>query len=175
MPIDSDLFRQVMSQFATGITIVTTRAGEEIHGLTANSFCSVSLEPPLVLVCVDKSAHSHDLIAAGRNFAVNILTAEQELLARRFATNNLAADQRFAGIQFRTEVTGAPILLESLGWLDCRLFATYPGGDHTIYIGEVLALGRHRDEDPLLYFHSGYQKFETRRQSHIESSSQHLR
>ncbi len=163
IPINSDLFRQVMRQFATGITIVTTRAGEEIHGLTANSFCSVSLEPPLVLVCVDKSAHSHDLIAAGRNFAVNILKASQEELARRFAANNLAAHERFAGIQFRTEATGAPILLESLGWFDCRLFATYPGGDHTIYIGEVLALGRNQDDDPLLYFQSGYRKLATRR------------
>jgi flavin reductase (DIM6/NTAB) family NADH-FMN oxidoreductase RutF len=162
IPINPDLFRQVMSQFATGITIVTTRAGEEMHGLTANSFCSVSLEPPLVLVCVDKNAQSHDLIAAGRNFAVNILKASQEVLARRFATNNLAANERFAGIQFRTEVTGAPILLESLGWLDCRLFAAYPGGDHTIYVGEVLALGRKQDDDPLLYFQSQYQKFEAR-------------
>jgi flavin reductase (DIM6/NTAB) family NADH-FMN oxidoreductase RutF len=160
MPIDSDLFRQVMSQFATGITIVTTRAGEEIHGLTANSFCSVSLEPPLVLVCVDKNAYSHDLIAAGRNFAVNILKASQETLARRFAANNLTANERFAEIQFHTEVTGAPILPESLGWLDCRLFAAYPGGDHTIYVGEVLALGRNEENAPLLYFHSGYQKFE---------------
>jgi flavin reductase (DIM6/NTAB) family NADH-FMN oxidoreductase RutF len=163
MPIDPDLFRQVMSQFATGITIVTTRAGEEIHGLTVNSFCSVSLEPPLVLVCVDKSAHSHDLIAAGRNFAVNILAADQEPLARRFATNNLAANERFAGIAFRAEITGAPVLLESLGWLDCRLFAAYSGGDHTIYVGEVMALGRNRDDDPLLYFQSGYQRFETRK------------
>lgn len=166
MSIDPDLFRQVMSQFATGITIVTTRAGEEIHGLTANSFCSVSLEPPLVLVCVDKSAHSHDLIAAGHNFAVNILKASQENLARRFATNNLPADERFAEIPFRAEITGAPILLESLGWLDCRLFAMHPGGDHTIYVGEVLALGRNQDDEPLLYFQSGYQKFEVRRDPH---------
>jgi flavin reductase (DIM6/NTAB) family NADH-FMN oxidoreductase RutF len=83
MSIDPDLFRQVMSQFATGITIVTTAAGEEMHGLTVNSFCSVSLDPPLVLVCIDKDAHSHDLIAQGKNFAVNILLAAQEPLARR--------------------------------------------------------------------------------------------
>ncbi len=162
MSIAPDLFRQVMSQFATGITIVTTRAGEEIHGLTANSFCSVSLEPPLVLVCVDKNAQSHDLIAAGRNFAVNILTADQEPLARRFATSNLAAHERFAGIQFRTELTGAPVLPESLGWLDCRLFAAYPGGDHTIYVGEVVALGLNQNTEPLLYFQSGYQRFAAR-------------
>jgi flavin reductase (DIM6/NTAB) family NADH-FMN oxidoreductase RutF len=156
MSINSDLFRRVMSQFATGITIVTTRDGEEIHGLTANSVCSVSLEPPLVLVCVNEKAHSHDLIKNGRNFAVNILKASQETLARRFATNNLPARERFAGIKFQTEITGAPILLESLGWLDCKLVAAYPGGDHTIFVGEVLALGRHHGNEPLLYFHSRY-------------------
>jgi len=157
MPIDPDLFRRIMSQFATGVTIVTTRAGEEIHGLTANSFCSVSLEPPLVLVCVDQQAQSHDLIAAGRNFAVNILAASQEALARRFATNHLPAAERFAGIQFHPEATGAPILQDALGWLDCTLFARYPGGDHTIFVGEVVALGRRDGDEPLLYFASNYQ------------------
>jgi flavin reductase (DIM6/NTAB) family NADH-FMN oxidoreductase RutF len=158
MPIDSNLFRQVMSQFATGITVVTARTGDEIHGLTVNSFCSVSLEPPLVLICVDKTAHSHDLIQQGRNFAVNILDATQETLARRFATNNLSANERFAGINFRAEITGAPILMDSLGWLDCALFAAYPGGDHTIFAGEVLALGPGNGNQPLLYFGSEYQK-----------------
>jgi flavin reductase (DIM6/NTAB) family NADH-FMN oxidoreductase RutF len=157
MSINLDLFRQVMSRFATGVTIVTTRAGEEIHGLTVNSFCSVSLKPPLVLVCVDKKAHSHDLMQKGRNFSVNILHASQEKLARRFASNNLSAGERFAEIDYHTEATGAPILQESLGWLDCKLVATYPGGDHTIFVGEVLALGRHQGHDPLLYFHSNYQ------------------
>jgi flavin reductase (DIM6/NTAB) family NADH-FMN oxidoreductase RutF len=163
MSIDSTLFRQVMSQFATGITVVTTRAGDEIHGLTANSFCSVSLEPPLVLVCVDKTAHSHNLILQGRNFAANILTEKQEMVARRFATNNLPAEERFAGIPFRTEATGAPIFMESLGWLDCSLFSAYPGGDHTIFVGEVLALGRGNANNPLLYFDSTYQKFKSRK------------
>jgi flavin reductase (DIM6/NTAB) family NADH-FMN oxidoreductase RutF len=158
MSIDPNLFRRVMSQFATGITIVTARDGEEIHGLTANSFCSVSLEPALVLVCIDKKAHSHHLIERGKNFAVNILNASQEALAKRFAANNLSALERFAGIKFRTEATGAPVFQESLGWLDCKLVAAYPGGDHTIFVGEVVALGRHHGHEPLLYFHSNYQK-----------------
>jgi flavin reductase (DIM6/NTAB) family NADH-FMN oxidoreductase RutF len=112
----------------------------------------------LVLVCVDKKAHSHDLIGRGKNFAVNILHASQEPLARRFATNNLSAHERFAGIKFHAEATGAPVLQESLGWLDCKLVAAYPGGDHTIFVGEVVALGRHQGHEPLLYFHSEYQK-----------------
>jgi flavin reductase (DIM6/NTAB) family NADH-FMN oxidoreductase RutF len=157
MPIDPNLFREVMSQFATGITVVTTRTGDEIHGLTANAFCSVSLEPPLVLVCVDKTAHSHDLIQQGKNFAVNILSAAQEAIARRFATNNMTAAERFAGIPYRTEATGAPVFMQSLGWLDCKLVAAHPGGDHTIFVGEVLAIGRGTDHQPLLYFGSEYQ------------------
>lgn len=162
MSINTDLFRQLMSQFATGVTIVTTRAGEETHGLTANSFCSVSLAPPLVLVCVDKKAQSDALIKKSRNFAVNILAAAQETLSRRFATNNLSAAERFAGIEFRREITGAPILQASLAWMDCRLFAAYPGGDHTIFVGEVVALGRHKANAPLLYFRSRYRKLAAR-------------
>lgn len=159
MPINSEMFRKVLSQFATGVTIVTTRHGDVIHGLTANAFCSVSLEPPLVLVCVDKSAQSHDLLKQGAHFAVNILTAAQEEVSRRFATNHSSAAERFAGINFRTEMTGAPVLEKSLGWLDCKLVAAYPGGDHTIFVGEVLALGQSGNDDgPLLYYQSQYQK-----------------
>ncbi len=156
MSINPELFRKVLSQFATGVTIVTTRHRDEIHGLTANSFCSVSLAPPLVLVCIDKEAHSHDLIRHSGNFAVNILTAAQESLARRFASNNLSAAERFAGIKYHIEMTGAPILEESLGWLDCRLFAAYAGGDHTIFVGEVLALGERPASAPLLFYQSKY-------------------
>jgi flavin reductase (DIM6/NTAB) family NADH-FMN oxidoreductase RutF len=156
MSINPELFRKVLSQFATGVTIVTTRDGEEIHGLTANSFCSVSLAPPLVLVCVDKDAHSHDLIHHSGNFAVNILTAAQESLARRFASNNLSAAERFAGIKHHIENTGAPILKEAHGWLDCKLFAAYAGGDHTIFVGEVMALGEYPGNAPLLFYQSKY-------------------
>ncbi len=158
MPINSELFRKVLSQFATGVTIVTTRHGDTIHGLTANAFCSVSLEPPLVLVCVDKSAQSHDLIKQSGHFVVNILTTAQEELSRRFSTNHSSAAERFAGIDFRTEMTGAPVLEESLGWLDCKLVAAHPGGDHTIFVGEVLALGPSGNDNPLLYYQSQYQK-----------------
>lgn len=158
MSINPELFRKVLSQFATGVTIVTARHGEAIHGLTANAFCSVSLEPPLVLVCVDQKAHSHHIIKQGGNFAVNILTTTQEALAQRFATNHLSAAERFAGINFHTEITGAPILKESLGWLDCKLVAAHPGGDHTIFVGEVVALGQPQGTRPLLYYQSQYQK-----------------
>lgn len=158
MSINPEIFRKVLGQFATGVTIVTTRHGETIHGLTVNAFCSVSLEPPLVLVCVDQKAHGHHLIAQGGNFAVNILNISQEVLSQRFADNTLSAAERFAGVHFRTEVTGAPILEVSLGWLDCSLVAAHPGGDHTIFVGKVMALDSSSNNSPLLYYQSQYQK-----------------
>ncbi len=153
-------FRQAMSAFATGVTIVTTRAGEANHGLTANAFCSLSLNPPLVLVCVDKRAQSHDLIAASGCFAINILRAEQQPLAERFAQNHLDGKERFAAAAYHQAVTGAPILEDVLSWIDCKLTTTHEGGDHTIFVGEVVALGHGAEGAPLLYFRSRYRSLD---------------
>ena len=151
-------FRKALGAFATGVTLVTTRAGETIHGLTANAFCSLSLAPPLVLVCVDKKAQSHHLILAGACFAINILSAEQKKLSERFAQNQLDGKERFAGVSYSQAATGAPILNNVLSWLDCRLVATHEGGDHTIFVGEVVALGIGEERKPLLYFRSQYRE-----------------
>ncbi|MEK7727635.1 MAG: flavin reductase family protein [candidate division KSB1 bacterium] len=153
-------FRKALGAFATGVTIVTTRAGEVIHGLTANAFCSLSLAPPLVLVCVDKKAQSHDLIVAGECFAINLLNAEQQPLSERFSQNKLEGKERYAGVDFTQAVTGAPILANVLSWLDCKLVATHDGGDHTIFVGEVVALGNGEEAAPLLYYRSQYRKLE---------------
>lgn len=153
-------FRAAMSMFATGVTIVTTRAGETLHGLTVNAFCSLSLAPPLVLVCVDKKAQSHDFIIAGRCFAVNVLSAAQQELSQRFAQNHLDGTARFANLAYHHAVTGAPILPQALCWLDCKLVATHEGGDHSIFVGEVVALAQGEASEPLLYFRSQYQKLE---------------
>lgn len=155
--IDQKDFRRVLGAFATGVTIVTTRAGDKIHGLTANAFCSVSLSPPLVLVCVNKDAQSHDLIVQGKCFAVNILNVDQQHIAERFAQEALSGAARFDTLETRAAVTGAPVLGESLGWVDCKLAASHDGGDHTIFVGEVVALGRGEKESPLLYFRGEYQ------------------
>lgn len=154
--IDEKDFRQVMGTFATGVTIVTTRTGEIIHGLTANAFCSVSLAPPLVLVCVSKTAQSHDLIRQGGCFAVSILGAPQQDVAQRFALDQLPAHERFAGLRLHRAITGAPILEDCLAWLDCKLAAAHEGGDHTIFVGEVVALGQAATLPPLLYFRGNY-------------------
>lgn len=154
--IDQKDFRRVLGAFATGVTIVTTRAGDKIHGLTANAFCSVSLSPPLVLVCVNKDAQSHDLIVQGKCFAVNILNVDQQHIAERFAQEALSGAARFDTLETRAAVTGAPVLGESLGWVDCKLTASHDGGDHTIFVGEVVALGGSEKESPLLYFRGDY-------------------
>ncbi len=157
MALDPLHYRRVMSQFATGVTVVTTRIGRDVHGLTVNAFCSVSCDPPLLLVCIHNEAYSREVIQKSRCFAVNILSQEQEEVARRFSTSSLTAAQRLADLEHQPVVTGAPVFKEVVGWLDCKLIASYPGGDHTIFLGEVLATGHRDDRDPLVFFRSQYQ------------------
>ena len=148
-------FRQVAGCFATGVTVVTSRQGEHGYGMTANSFTSVSLDPPLVLVCVIAGTEGSDIIEANGNFAVNILAHDQEPISRYFASKDRprGADA-FRDISHELGVTGCPILDGAAGHFDCRLVATHEAGDHVIYIGEVQALDVAPDAMPLL-FHSG--------------------
>ncbi|MDQ7051545.1 MAG: flavin reductase family protein [candidate division KSB1 bacterium] len=155
--IDSNLFRNILSQFASGVTVVTTRNGDTLHGLTVSSFCSVSLEPPLILVCIDKKASSHDVLQASKRFAVNVLTAAQQDLSNRFADPRRSPKERFQGLAVRTAVTQSPILPDVLAYLDCEVYAEYDGGDHTIFVGKVVA-GDVGEGMPLLYWNRGYRE-----------------
>lgn len=149
-----------MGHFITGVAVVASRRPEsgEPCGLTVNTATSVSLAPPLVLVCVDRESDSHDCIRESGFFSINILASDQERLARRFASWDMR--EKFTGVAHHTEATGAPVLDGVLAWLDCRVYADYPGGDHTIFLGEVLA-GDARDEPPLAYYRGGYGRFST--------------
>ena len=155
--IDPDEFRRVMGHFATGVTVVTTRERDgRPCGLTANAVSSVSLEPRLILVCVDRTADSHDCIRASGVFAVNVLGedgGEGETLSRRFAGPGQA--DKFEGVAYREQRTGAPVLDAALAWLDCRVTEAIEAGDHTIYIGEVVAADA-REGSPLIYYRGGY-------------------
>jgi flavin reductase (DIM6/NTAB) family NADH-FMN oxidoreductase RutF len=156
MALDASEFRRVLGHWVTGVSVVTAQpANGELCGLTANAVCSVSLDPSLVLVCVEQEADTHDGIARAGAFSVNVLRSDQELLARRFAAD---ATEKFRGVAYHTEITGAPILDDALAWVDCRIWATYAAGDHTIYIGEVLAADA-REGAPLLYYRGGYGRF----------------
>lgn len=150
--IDESLFRQTMSHFASGVTVVTTALGERLAGLTVSSFASLSLNPPLVLICIDHAASSHDMIAAAGKFAVNILAEDQEYLSRRFAMHDGA---KFVPHSYTLSENGLPLLEGVLAQIECRLHSALPGGDHTIFVGEVIA-ARVFGGRPLLYYRSGY-------------------
>jgi flavin reductase (DIM6/NTAB) family NADH-FMN oxidoreductase RutF len=156
--MDPSEFRRVMGHFPTGVTVVTTRLADgRACGLTVNAFCSVSLEPPLVLVCVERGADSHTCISAAGYFAVNVLGAEKgESLSRRFAT--FGVDDKFDGIAYSEAITGAPVLQAAIAWADCLLREAYAGGDHTIFLGEVVAADA-ADGTPLVYYRGGYGGF----------------
>lgn len=151
---DEAEFRRVLGHLPTGVTVVTARTDSgEPRGLTANAVTSVSLDPPLILVCVETTSDTHDSIERAAAFAVSILPHTAESLARRFATYE--ADEKFDGVAHHREATGAPVLDAACCWLDCRVWATYPGGDHTIFVGEVVAADA-EDEPPLVYYRGGY-------------------
>lgn len=143
-----------MGHWVTGVAVVSARAPDgRPCGLTASAVASLSLDPPLVLVCVERSSDTHGCIRAAGAFALNVLRADQEDIARRFAAADRA--DKYAGIAWRAERTGAPVLAAALAWLDCRLEATHEGGDHTIFIGEVLA-GAGGEGMPLAHFRSSF-------------------
>jgi flavin reductase (DIM6/NTAB) family NADH-FMN oxidoreductase RutF len=141
MAIEKGFFRHVMGHFATGVTVVTTRSQEVLAGLTVNAFCSVSLHPPLILICIDLTSNTLPILRDSGVFAVNVLTEQQEALSRCFATPSADYDERFYHAKYQVAVTGAPILEETLAFIDARVVTEYPGGDHAIFLGQVFAMG----------------------------------
>ncbi|MGQ0537893.1 MAG: flavin reductase family protein [Gemmatimonadaceae bacterium] len=156
--LDPDAFRSVMGRFATGITVVTAATGDgRDHGMTVSAFCSASLTPALVLVCVDRSTEMHEVLRNVERFAVNVLAEGQEATSRRFA--NLDAAHRFEGIGFRRAGSGVPLLDDALAHLECRITQRYEAGDHDLLLGEVEHAAA-RDGRPLLYYRGGYAQLE---------------
>lgn len=141
MSIEQDFFRRVMGQFATGVTIVAAASADGLSGLTVNSFSSVSLDPPLVLICVDLKSHTLPFLRASGSFAVNFLTSEQEDLSRCFATASAERFEYFCNAPYRIAATGSPVLDGIMAFIDARVVAEYPGGDHAIFLGQVEAMG----------------------------------
>ena len=158
MTMDPDTFRAVLGRFATGVTGVTaTDAPRQDHGMTVSAFCSLSLAPPLVLVCIDRAASMHDLLQPGVAFAVNILSSGQEPVSRRFSTGD--PPNRFDGLGYTRGQTGVPLLDDVLAWLECRVAGRHEEGDHTVVIGRVETAGARQDR-PLLYYRGGYATLE---------------
>ncbi len=155
MPINKDEFRAALGRFASGVTIVTTKdADGKLYGLTVSAFCSVSLEPPLILVCIEKTTGSHHALKKSGFFAVNILHESQQYYSDQFASY---LPDKFDGIEFEINENGIPVLKNTLAGLECRLVNAYDGGDHTIFVGQI-EKSRISDGKPLIYFHGNYRK-----------------
>ena len=157
MNLDPDAFRSLLGRFASGITVVTTvdQHGRDV-GMTVNAFTSVSLEPPLVLICVARDASVFNELTAAQYVVVNILAWEQESLSRRFAG---PVWDRFDGLGYSRAQTGAPILDDVLAWCECRVVQRHEAGDHLLLVAEV-ERGALRDNSPLLYYRGGYARLE---------------
>jgi|SRR5215813_7940761 len=157
MPVSKDEFRAALSRFVSGVTVVTTMSDDNRPaGITVSAFSSVSLEPPLILACIDKRASLHNHLIEGKHFAVNILADHQQAISRLFASKD---ENRFQGARYRCGTNGAPLLDDALAYIECRVVRAYPGGDHTIIVGEVesTSVAEHK---PLAYFRGNYGRLE---------------
>ena len=155
--IDCDSFRSLLSRFPSGITIITARDGERDVGMTASAFCSVSLCPPLVLVCVDHSASMHELLLMHPDIGINILSSDQEASSRRFASKR--ETKRFDGLQYTRGKSGTLLLDDASTQLEARVVCHHDAGDHTIFVAAV-ERGAVVDRQPLVYYRGAYAQLE---------------
>lgn len=156
--MDARAYRDVVGHFPTGVVVVTSAdpASRAMHGVTVNAFASLSLDPTLALVCISREAQSHEFLTTRPAFVVNVLARRQVALAERFAGRAPLVSGELAGVPFTPGIDGAPLLDGCVAWLECRRHATFPGGDHTILVGEVIDARLGDDDDPLVFFTGDY-------------------
>ena len=154
--------RDLLAHFATGVTVVAARNGPLLAGMTANAIASISIDPPVLMASIARKAETHAAIVGSHAFAVSVLAADQRELAECFAQPTTAAKlTRFCDAPWHEAETGSPILEGALAYFDCRLTARHDGGDHEIFIGEIVAAGYREDAEPLLWYASGYRELAT--------------
>lgn len=156
MTIDPLEFCSVIGTFATGVTVMTAAAGDELQGMTANAVTSLSLDPVMMLVCVSRNAHTHRIVGVGGAFAVNILGAHQEKVSQLFAKKAAPERGKLRGQPFHLGKTGAPVLEDCLAFIECRVATVLEGGDHSIFLGEVVDMGIVKEGEPLLFYRARY-------------------
>lgn len=154
--LDPPAFRHAVGHFATGVTVMTTCLKDRLHGMTVSAFCSLSLNPLMVLVCVEKTTVMHRLAMESRVFAINILSAAEEGLSRFYADNSRLDRPEFVPGTFTLGQNGCPLLNSATAILEARVSATYDGGDHTIMVGAVTATDVRSTEPPLIFYRGGY-------------------
>jgi len=154
MAVEQEAFKEALRAWASGVTVVTSRSGDKMHGMTVSAFSSVSADPPLVLVCASQSSTTHGIIEEGGVFAVNILASHQRDVSKVFASSK-HEDSRLEQVSWTEGETGAPLIDEVLASLECKVVSSHREGSHTIYIGHVQAIHT-TDADPLLYYKGSY-------------------
>ena len=162
LPVSEDQrpsLRAMMGRFATGVTVVAARSGPLLAGMTANAVATVSIDPPLIVASLNRRSETHRAIIESHSFAVSILSVDQRAIAECFAQPITAAKvNRFCDAAWHEAETGSPILDGAIAYFDCRLVERHPGGDHTMFIGEIVAAGFEEAGEPLLYFGSRYRR-----------------
>ena len=151
--------RFMMGRFATGVSVVAARQGPFLSGMTANAVASISVDPPIMLASIATHSETHAAILGSHSFAISVLAAEQQPLAECFA-QRISADKlrRFCGAEWHEAETGSPILEGAIAYFDCRLMERYSGGDHSIFLGEIVSAGYREDAEPLLFFAGRYRR-----------------
>ena len=159
MPASPEEFRSALSQFASGVTVVTTRdAHDKKHGITVSAFCSVSLEPPMVLICIEKTTGSHYAFGESGAFVVNILASSQSDVSEHFASR---VDEKFGDVEHSLNEDGVPVLTDAIATLRCTLRHSLDGGDHSIFVGLVESV-EVKGGNPLIYFDRGYHELQNK-------------
>lgn len=157
-PIEAADYRRIIGQFATGVTVLTTANDGLLHGMTANAITSVSLDPPLLLVCVDKAAHSHEQFTRSGRFTVNILAEDQQEVSQIFAAASEPEQGRLQGVAFHLGANGAPVIEGCLAYIECAVADHFEGGDHTIFIAGVEDAAVAGEAAPLLFYQGTYRR-----------------
>jgi|TARA_B110000881_G_scaffold209874_1_gene216631 flavin reductase (DIM6/NTAB) family NADH-FMN oxidoreductase RutF len=159
MAVDNDLFKELMRRFAAGVTLVTFNENDKFGGLTVSSFCSLSMNPPLVLICIDRKIVSHESLKNSDTFGINICNSEQGKLAWDFANSKVDKNELIKSLPHTLTDLGTPLLKDSLASMECKITERHDGGDHTIFIGQVENGNFDENSKPLLYYGSGLGEF----------------
>ena len=159
MSASNDLFKELMRRFAAGVTLVTFNENGKFGGLTVSSFCSLSMDPPLVLICIDRKIVSHKSLENATNFGVNICNSEQGKLAWDFANSNIDKNELIKSLPHTLTDLGTPLLEDCLASMECKITERHEGGDHTIFIGQVENGNVDENSKPLIYYGSGLGEF----------------
>ncbi|OIR17926.1 MAG: hypothetical protein BEU04_04785 [Marine Group III euryarchaeote CG-Bathy1] len=159
MVASNDLFKELMRRFAAGVTLVTFNENEKFGGLTVSSFCSLSMDPPLVLICIDRKIASHESLEKTDTFGVNICNSEQGKIAWDFANSNIDKNELIKSLPHTLTELGTPLLEGCLAAMECKITQKYDGGDHTIFIGQVEEGTYDENAEPLVYYGSGLGEF----------------